>query len=749
MIGKVGLVQAEDFKVGLFTRSDIINSDPDLSPNCMDIQWFFDDSIGKRFGSSTTNTLQMTSAGGGGVSGFIVGNALTNNLLAYYKLDEASGTRIASFGDENLTDHNNVLFATGIRNNAANFVRADSQMLYMSSASFGVGGSNLSFACWVFLNSTGNTMTLVNNDFSQDPGGSSQWFLDISATGALRFFVQQSAGFSLSVNANSHGVLRVGSFYNIVSWVSDNSHIGVSVNLSVNTAAMVGSVSSGTLSYFSLGADPDGALNAQSRIDGRIDEVGLWTSALNATDRANLYAGGSGNTYTNASLSSNGESWYSFDFGASGVRWYTVAAGTGIVASSNLGTTFVSVATTRTANYQYFDRSKNVLIMTSDSYDRTLYWAGSAGTFASNLALNSAPSAKFSVNYQGFLVLLNSMDSNNNISSRRFSYADENLQLTSSWPDGFDLPSSSDDEITGPFILNKFLYISTKYKIFRLNYTGGNPDWQYIQVKNFGYVPRTMKVFTLKQGQVCVGLDWSRRLRAFDGYDDQIISDNVENDNDYCDFAMLKISLAGSGLLVSNAEFDPNEQEYRLNVAIGAQSTQTTHALVLNARTLALYPYSNQGYNTICVAESAGKQFLMAVDRSGYAHILNSGNLDVNTPINEVYDSPLLFNKTPSAVTKNKQITFYFGHDSCGTIYFQDRFDFSRIYSPMRPLRDYLGKAELLGTESTLQLVRSTDITSVQNIYQFRLTTSAGTANPWTLNHFDYFSTGLGYGRGK
>ena len=750
MIGKVGLVQAEDFKVGLFTRSDIINSDPDLSPNCMDIQWYFDDSIGKRLGSTTKNTVALSQAGP--ASGFIVGNALTNNLISYWKLDESSGTRYDVFGSANLLSINNPQSASGIRDQSSVFVEADSGTLYSSNVShLYISNSNFTFSFWVFMTSTGGggnnylIMKGVNDGTTSIRVKHNEVFnefgLEVLSNGAVS---------PISIRAESFGTVSLNTWYNIVVWQLTNSHVGISVNRSVNTESLLGGINSSN-SVFPIGfgrrVNSDNTVfTGRSFWDGRIDESGFWTRVLDATDRANLYAGGSGNTYTGAS---EALSWASFDFGASGVRWMTVCAGTGIMASSNLGTTFVNISTSRTANYQYLDRSKNVLIATSDSYDRTLYWAGSAGTFAVNLAVNSAPQAKFSVNYQGFCILLNSMDSNGVISNRRFSYVDENLQLTSAWPDGFDLPSSADDEITGPFILNKFLYVSTKYRIFRLNYTGGNPDWQYIQVKNFGYVPRTMKVFTLKQGQVCVGLDWSRRLRAFDGYDDQIISDNVENDNDYCDFAMQKISLAGSGLVISNAEFDPNEQEYRLNVAIGAQSTQTTHALVLNARTLAIYPYSNQPFNTMCVAESAGQQYLMAFDRSGFCHVLNSGNLDVSTPINEIYDSPLFFNKTPSAVTKNKQITFYFGHDSCGTIYFQERFDFSRIYSPMRPLRDYSGKAELLGTESTLQLVRSTDIPSVQNIYQFRLTTSAGTADPWTLNHFDYFSTGLGYGRGQ
>lgn len=747
MIEKPGLIQAKDFKIGLFTQSDIVNSDPNLSPNTMDVQWFFDSTIGKRLGNSTANSAAITV--GGGVTGFIVGGTLTSGLQAYWKMDESSDTRYDSIGSNNLGAANNPLSTTGIRNQGALFVRADSTALVISSSSLlGVTGANSwTIGGWFMLTDTSagvdialamkvSTFKLEVRTFDK------KLQLEVN-TGSFA-----NPAYSL-LSSNSFGALTQNVWYNWVAWSSANSHIGLSVNLSADTLAMSSGPFATSANWLSFGAfvnENTSGGQIDECMSGRIDEVGVWNRVLTAAERANLWAGGSGNTFTSAT---EAFSWYSFDFGATGVRWYTVAAGTGVVASSNLGISFVTIATQRTATFQYMDRSKNVLIMTSDAYDQTLYWAGSAGTSAIALAVNSAPKAKFSINYQGFLVLLNSADSNGTISSRRFSYADENLQLTDQWNNGFDIPSSSDDEITAPFILNKFLYISTKYKIFRLNYTGGNPDWQYIQVKNYGYVPRTVKVFTLKQGQVAVGLDWSRRLRAFDGYDDQIISDNVYSDNDYCNFAMSKISLAGSGLLISNAEFDPNYQEYRLNVAIGAQSTQTTHAIVLNARTLAMYPYSNQQFNTICIAESAGQQFLMAVDRSGFVHIMNSGNLDVTTPINEVYDSPLMYNNSPSSVTKNRQLNFYFGHDSCGKVYHQQAFDFSRLFSPMKALRDYSGNEDLTGNESSLLIQRTVDLTSVNNTYQFRLTSSAGTANPWKLTYFDYLNSALGYGRGK
>ena len=429
--------------------------------------------------------------------------------------------------------------------------------------------------------------------------------------------------------------------------------------------------------------------------------------------------------------------WAMYDFGATNLRWLVVAHGTGISASTNLGITFASIATTRTQSYQYFERSKNVLICTSDAYDQPLYWAGSGTTFAIALAVNSAPSCKYSINYQGFLILLNS-----STRPRIFSYADEALQLTDAWTNNFDIPSSADDEITCAFVLSKRLYVSTRYKLYRVTFVGGNPDWSYLQIKDWGYVPRTVRKITLKEGEVIVGMDWGRRIRIFDGSDDLIASDNIENNNNMCEFAIEKISYAGSGLIVSHAEVDRNEQEYRLNIAIGATTTETTHAIVINGRTLAFYPYSNQQFQSTVMAESAGRTYLMACDRSGRIHTLNSGNRDIAVAINDVYDSPFLYARLPAAVSKSQDMDLFFTPTSSGTLIFQDRADFSSVFSPVKD------RIPLVSTTSTTQIVKSIDIPSTHNVYQYRLSSSSNTADPWQLTRIDYYLNNMGIGKG-
>ena len=549
----------------------------------------------------------------------------------------------------------------------------------------------------------------------------------------------------VTLTAASHGALSVGTWYNCVFWIASTSHIGLSVDLSADTAALSDAiyVTTADLTIGGLSAGvPYGSVN-EVAFQGTMDEIGFWRKALTADERVDLYGGGSGNTFAGIDTASYGYGFGLFDFGASGIRWLIAGAGTGVYASSDMGLSYVSVATDRTAYYQNFERSKNVLICTSDSYDPTLFWAGSVGTCAQTLALNSAPAAKFSLNFQGFLILLNCKDSNGTISKRRFQYADDTTQLTSPWQSYFDVPSSADDEITGAFVVNRILYVSTRYRIFRVSYVGGNPDWSYQVMQEWGYVPRTIRRCVIEgiPHEVVIGLDWQKRLRMFDGINSLILSDNVESDNGVCEFATSKISYFGSGIAVSNAEFDPLEQEYRLNVAIGAESLQTTHALVFNARTLALYPYSKQFYQSMCIAESNNRQFLLAIDRTANVYILNTGNTDDGVAINEHYDSPFIYNKVPGMVNKGGRNELYFKPTNAGSVYYEDRVDFENTWKNPKIIALTAG----LYTHQ----VYSTDLPYTYNVYQYRLTSSSSTTEPWCLTHSITYEQAMGVGKGQ
>jgi len=535
-----------------------------------------------------------------------------------------------------------------------------------------------------------------------------------------------------AVSGTSFGALDTGKLYNITAWHDAGSNeIGLEINLSQNTASYASGMRLGS-APFVVGAISNGEAEFLS---GRADELGVWKKVLSAQEKTDIYRTGTGNTYE---FGFDGDPLGSFDFGASNIRWLTVAAGTGIYASSNLGVEFVTIATDRTAGYQNFERSKNVLVCGSDYYDPPLYWNGSAGTFAALLNV-SAPNVRFLANFQGFLIGLNSDER-----KRGFYYEDQNTQLTGDWEDNFDFPSSQDDEITGWFVLRKKFYVSTRYKMFRVTFVGGNPDWSYLEIKDWGFVPRTIEKVTIADiGEVVVGMSWDRRFRLFDGADDRIISDNVENDNKMCDFALDKISYAGSGLAVAHAELDANQQVYKCNVAIGSESTHTTHFINFDPRTLAMYPYQNQRFQTMTMAESNNQRFLMAVDRSGRIHMMNTGNLDGDTtPIDDVFDSSFIFDVSPSMLHKGYKLDMFFSPTSSNNVYFSDRVDFSQVFKQKEVFK-------IVDTNSVNQIMKEIDTPTSFNVYQFRISSSSGTSEPWRINRSDYHVIGFGVGKGE
>lgn len=531
------------------------------------------------------------------------------------------------------------------------------------------------------------------------------------------------------VRATSFGALNTSTWYSVVAWHDTGNSLGISVNLSATTASYSNGVRAGS-APFVVGANSGG----YAGFDGRIDEVGFWKKVLSASERSDLYSGGSGQT---VGVGFEIGPWASFDFGAgsNNNRWLVVAAATGTYASSNLGVTWVNIATDRTANYQYFERSKNVLVSGSDSYDTPLYWAGSAGTFMA--VLNpSAPLVKYWINHIGFLIGLNS-----STRKRGFYWEDENTQLTGDYGDSFDIPSSSDDEITNGFVLRRRLYVSTRYFLYGLDYIGGSPDWNYRKIKDFGFVPRTVKIISLEDGgEVAIGMDWGNKIRLFDGAEDKIISSNVEFDNGICEFALDKASISGSGKTVFFAEVERNENAYRLCLAIGADSTQTTHFLSFN-RNQAFYPDDNRPFNTMTSAESNNAQYTMAFDRSGRCHMLDSGNKDFGvTPINDVLDLAYLYDKSPSQAQKNHGLDLFFTNETAGRIYVKESINFDKIFTE----RDSF---VISGTGNKHIFHKTIDTPSETNSYQARITTSGGTNNPWRLLRYDFFTEGLGIGK--
>ena len=441
-----------------------------------------------------------------------------------------------------------------------------------------------------------------------------------------------------------------------------------------------------------------------------------------------------GGTSMNSVALENTAGWASADYGASALRWHIVAAGTGIFASSNRGLTYVRIASDRTAGYQYLARSKSFLLATSETHNRVLYWAGSVGTFMLGLPLGSAPAAKHALDFAGYLMLMNNSGGNNRV----VYYADNNNITTDPWTSTFEVASSQDDEITDAVTYNTRAYIFTRYTTHQISHVGGNPDFAVRQIKEWGAVPKTAQRATYGDlGEVIICLGWDKKVRLFDGTDEQILSTAVEQDNTLAPVYFDNINELH--INKCHAEVDTLKQLYKLWVVI-KPSTEVTHCLNLNLRTGAWFPYRANTIMSAVMSESGNTRVMLQVDQAGRVSMVDSGNTDNGVAVNEYYDSRHFFGQTPQTVMKHHQLDFYFAPTSSGTLYMQDAVDLDRTFGTVRDT------VVLDGTSGQPLVHKVIGVPVTKNIYEFRLSSSASTAYPWKCTRFDLIRDPRGVG---
>ncbi len=228
-----------------------------------------------------------------GLFGRISTSSLLNNLVSYYKLEEASGARsdavVASGND--LTDNNTVTQNPGKIGQAAQFTNANSEWLsHVSNASLQVNNSDITLAGWVFLDSKAANRTIASK--YGVVAGDREFVLYYES--AIDKFACDVRGTTNEdeVQASNFGSPSLSTWYFVVFQHVNGVEIRISVNNGAfNTLAHTDGIQAGSAD-FTLGQ-----FNAGNYMDGRIDEFGYWKRALTGTELTTLYNGGAGKQY--------------------------------------------------------------------------------------------------------------------------------------------------------------------------------------------------------------------------------------------------------------------------------------------------------------------------------------------------------------------------------------------------------------------------------------------------------------------
>ena len=218
--------------------------------------------------------------------------ALTDNLIAYYKLD---GNSNDSVGSNNGTD-TNITYSTdyGKINQGARFQSNSSKIELVTASTLGLGGTSLSFSCWCRVETPSSSAGYILGFQSSSSYTFFEWAgFRVQTDGKLRFtFYTTSGSFKEYTSPNNPNIMNDGKKHHIVF-----NYDGASVKVYIDNSLFWTQNITGTISFNSTEPLRIGVGHPAAFYNGGIDEVGIWNKALSSTEITELYNSGNGLQY--------------------------------------------------------------------------------------------------------------------------------------------------------------------------------------------------------------------------------------------------------------------------------------------------------------------------------------------------------------------------------------------------------------------------------------------------------------------
>lgn len=224
----------------------------------------------------------------------VSGSPGTTDLVSWWELEEASGTRTDSYGANDLTEVNSVGQTTGVQNNAANFPDSENRLYVTNNASL-TFGSDTSFTVGLWFKPVTTSglriILLKHNNFIS--AHTSEFQIYRNGTGVT---VNVGNG-TLSGDATVSPIVA-GSWHFIVAWHDGvNNEVGLMMNIvGGSNYETVNTWTGGTQNVgysFNIGS-PFGAWH----LDGAVDEVFFYKDrVLTSDERDWLWNSGSGRSF--------------------------------------------------------------------------------------------------------------------------------------------------------------------------------------------------------------------------------------------------------------------------------------------------------------------------------------------------------------------------------------------------------------------------------------------------------------------
>ena len=210
--------------------------------------------------------------------------ALTDNLVAYYKLD---GNSNDSVGSNNGTD-TNVSYVAGKINNCASFNGTTSGIEISSNAGLQITG-DLTISAWI------NTSDTIGVIVAKSDGSTSTYEYEFGFNAANRLYFVSASSTYFSTESVSAPTLNDSTWKHVVV-VRGGGVTKYYVNGTLyNQNITHGNITNVATSTQSVRIGRRG--NPDNFYAGSIDEAGIWSRALSGTEITELYNAGAGITY--------------------------------------------------------------------------------------------------------------------------------------------------------------------------------------------------------------------------------------------------------------------------------------------------------------------------------------------------------------------------------------------------------------------------------------------------------------------
>jgi len=227
---------------------------------------------------------------------FLPSISLLNGLIAWWKMDEESGTRINANNpySHNLADNNAIGFAAGKQGNAASFAGGgvNNWLQAPHHSSFVMADYPFTVAGWLYPLVGGDTTAAIIRKGT--PGSlSGEWGMNRTSAGVVTFIVRTAANTTPSVA--TAGGTATNSAWHFIIGEHDPATDLISCELNraaIGTAALSGGSYVGT-NVLNLG----GASGGTVEYKGLMDEFAVWRRLLTTEEKDQLYNAGAGMTY--------------------------------------------------------------------------------------------------------------------------------------------------------------------------------------------------------------------------------------------------------------------------------------------------------------------------------------------------------------------------------------------------------------------------------------------------------------------